>query len=44
MKWLDTVWTCIFVLKLFDLIPLPWWIILVPMVFVFINNLLNSGE
>ena len=44
MKLLDTIWTCIFVLKLFDLIPLPWWIILIPMVFVFINSLLGGGK
>ena len=34
MGLLDTIWICIFTLKLFGLIDISWWIILIPVIWI----------
>lgn len=34
MSLLDTFWICVFTLKLFGLIDIAWWIILIPVIWI----------
>ena len=44
MNLIDAAWVCIFVLKMCGLITTPWWIILLPLVIIFIRCLFDSGK